>query len=126
MAHFACFDSLLNINPESFPKSKMDTDIVDVALHGACYIFSPLYIKKYDGMCDKTFLYMEEDILRLRSEHNGDKMVYSPNLIIKHKEDVATNMVAIKSIEKKKMIYLNLLKSSKVYIQLKREYKRNS
>lgn len=123
MAHFSCFDSLLSVNPNSFPKNRISEDVVNTALHGACYIFSPLYIKKYDGMYDKTFLYMEEDILRLRSQYNGDKMVYSPKLTIKHKEDIATNMVATKSIEKKKLIYENLLKSSKVYMQLKREYK---
>ncbi len=36
---------------------------VNVKLHGCCWIFSPLYIEKYDGLSEITFLYLEEDLL---------------------------------------------------------------
>lgn len=122
LAHFEFFDCYLTLNEGSFSKEKLGEDKLNVQLHGACLIFSQEYINKFDGLYDKTFLYMEEDILKLRSEYFGYLMVYTPELKIIHKEDIATNMVTIKSIEKKKRVYYNLIKSSKVYMRLMRMY----
>lgn len=124
LAHFAIFDKVLTLNDGSYPKVKIEKEILNTPLHGACYIFSPDYISKFDGMYDKTFLYMEEDILKLRADYFGYLMMYSPELEIIHKEDIATNMVAVKSIEKKKRVYKNLLDSSKIYSDLKRQYEK--
>lgn len=122
LAHFEVFDRFLTLNENSFPKERVDQDRLNVQLHGACLIFSEVYISRFDGLCDKTFLYMEEDILKLRADYYNYLMMYSPELAILHKEDIATNMVAVTSIEKKKRVYYNLLKSSKVYKNLKKQY----
>ena len=125
MAHFNCFNSFLKINNNSFSEEIVKTDVVDVTLHGACLIFSPVFIEKFDGLCDKTFLYMEEDILKLQSNYFGFLMVYSPELRIIHKEDVATNMLCENDLQKKKRVYKNLIDSSKVYYNLMKQYKKN-
>jgi len=125
-AHFSMFDRFLTINKGSFLKQKVLEDMLNVQLHGACFIFSPIYIEKFSGMYDKTFLYMEEDIIKLHSDHNGYLMMYTPDLTITHKEDIATNMIAVKSIEKKKQVYRNLLDSSREYMKLKKQYTSNS
>lgn len=124
MAHFSIFDKILTLNENSYPQKKEEKDMFNVTLHGACLIFSPNYIEKFNGLFDKTFLYMEEDILKLRAVRYGYLMMYSPDLKILHKEDIATNMATDKSIEKKKWIYKNLLDSSKIYLKLKQQYKR--
>ena len=41
-----------------------------IILHGCCLIFSPTYIKKFDGIDDRTFLYHEEELLSLRLKQN--------------------------------------------------------
>lgn len=124
LASFSVFDNFLTVNESAFSREKIAVDVLNTKLHGACLIFSKEYIFKFDGLYDKTFLYMEEDILRLRAEHYGYLMMYTPDIAIQHKEDIATNMMAIKSIDKKKLIYKNLLDSSKVYANLKKQYEK--
>ena len=63
----------------------------DVMLHGCCLIFSPLYIDKFDGLDDRTFLYREEQLLYIRLLKNDLKSCYDPELWIIHLEDAATN-----------------------------------
>ena len=122
LTYIPFMDRFLRVNESAFPKKKTNEMISDVCLHGACYIFSSDYISRFDGMYDKTFLYMEEDILKLRADNLGYKMLYCPDIEIIHKEDIATNMVSVSSIEKKRRIYKNLIKSSGVYMKLKKEY----
>ena len=122
MTFIPFMDKYLHINESSFRKHMVDRIVIDTTLHGACYIFSSDYISKFDGLYDKTFLYMEEDILKLRADYYGYKMIYSPDVRIIHKEDIATNMIVSSSIKKKRWVYKNLINSSKVYMKLKREY----
>lgn len=96
-------------------------DVENTILHGACWIFSPIYIQKFEGINDETFLYMEEDILKLYADFYDFLMMYSSELTIFHKEDVATNMVVVTSEEKKRNKYKRLIKSSYVYSKLKRK-----
>ncbi|WP_133965437.1 glycosyltransferase [Eubacterium limosum] len=94
-------------------------DIKNTTLHGACLIFSPLYIRNFDGLYDKTFLYMEEDILKLFSDYYGFLMMYSSELSIFHKEDIATNMAQGSTNQKKRKKYKQLIESSLIYSKLK-------
>lgn len=103
----------------SYSKETLQGDVKDTILHGACLIFSPIFIKKFDGINEDTFLYMEEDILKLYSWFYGFLMMYSSDLVIFHKEDVSTNMQqgTKKSKIRRKLKFL--LHSSKVYSRLK-------
>ncbi|MCT3233438.1 glycosyltransferase [Lactiplantibacillus plantarum] len=94
----------------------------DVQLYGACLIFSPLFIKKMDGLYPKTFLYMEEDILRLQAKHFHLKMLYSPVISMSHSEDIATNTAHTSEKQKANFFYRNLLNSSREYEKLKFRY----
>jgi GT2 family glycosyltransferase len=102
-------------------KEKIEGDILNTALHGACLIFSPAYIKKFEGLCDRTFLYMEEDVLKLFADYHGFLMMYTGDISICHKEDIATNMVKQTAFKKRKEKYKRLIASSIVYEKLKRE-----
>ena len=84
-------------------------------LHGACLIFSPDYIRKYDGMCDRTFLYWEEDILGLIMKKNNMPMLYSSDLQLFHKEDVSTDSIHRSKREKVIWVEKQLIESSRVY-----------
>ncbi|KAF5082674.1 Glycosyl transferase family 2 [anaerobic digester metagenome] len=95
-------------------------DVENTSLHGACLIFSPQYVERFEGLHDETFLYWEEDILKLYADFYGFMMLYSSDLQIYHKEYAATNMVQISDDEKIRMKYRRSMKSSYVYGKLKK------
>ncbi|WKY46449.1 glycosyltransferase [Eubacteriaceae bacterium ES3] len=95
-------------------------DVLNTILHGACFVFSPLFISQFDGLYEETFLYWEEDILKLQADFYGFVMLYSSELYIYHKEDIATNMVKGSTDIKTRRKYKRLIESAKVYRNLKR------
>ncbi len=97
-------------------------DIIDADLHGACLIFSKNYIDIFEGLCEDTFLYMEEEILKLYVDMYGLHTLYSPKLIIYHKEDASTNAISKSSRKKKIMKYRHWINSSKVLEKLILEF----
>ena len=62
----------------------------NVVLHGSCLILSPLYTANFEGLYDDTFLYCEEEILWTIAQAESMKLVYSPDLKIRHLEDRST------------------------------------
>lgn len=95
--------------------------INDYMLHGSCLVFSKDYIKKYDGLYDKTFLYGEEDILYFISKRDNLKMRYFENAFIYHKEDSATNSIVKEGNQKRRFIYKHSLNSLKELYKLMKE-----
>ena len=62
-----------------------------VVLHGACYVFSPLFLSaRRECFNPSTFLYLEEDILHFECMRDGLKMLYEPSLQVLHLEDVSS------------------------------------
>lgn len=100
-------------------KQTIQGDITNVRLHGACLIFSHKYIKKFDGLDDGTFLYMEEDLLQMQMDFYNLSMWYTSDLRIYHKEDAATNMVGETEKEKNIRFLGNLIDSINVCIEWK-------
>lgn len=107
------------INHDSI--KKISGDVLDVPLHGACLIFSKNYINEFDGLDNRTFLYFEEDILRLYCKNKNLLMMYSGDLVIEHKEDIASQAMHPKKRAKKIFIYTQRLKSAKVYKEIWKE-----
>jgi GT2 family glycosyltransferase len=93
----------------------------DYMLHGSCLVFSKDYIKKYDGLYDRTFLYGEENILYFISKRDNLKMRYSENAFIYHKEDSATNSVLKAGNQKRRFFYKHSLNSLKELYKLMKE-----
>ncbi|MBQ6779621.1 MAG: glycosyltransferase family 2 protein [Treponema sp.] len=88
-------------------------------LQGACYIFSKDFIQARDyAFYPETFLYFEEDILHLQCQQQNLKMLYVPNIQIKHLEDVSTNMILKTNLSKEKMKSENLIHSMTAFINL--------
>lgn len=90
----------------------------EIQLHGSCLIFSPKYINKYNGLFDKTFMYLEECILKYISDRDGLSMVYTNKLMIYHKEDSATDAYMKKKIAKRRFYYKNSIESTKQLVKL--------
>ena len=89
----------------------------DLILHGCCLVFSPNYIQQYeDAFNPNTFLYCEEELLYLRCKQKNLKMIYNPNLLIKHLEDAATDTIVKKSRQKVKFQIRNRIASLQVLL----------
>lgn len=56
-------------------------------LHGCALMFTPDFLRYYDGFYKKTFLYHEEEILYLMCKCKKLTQVYNPEVSIFHKED---------------------------------------
>lgn len=114
----ASLGNALAKNKTVYRKETLQEERENTILHGACMIFSKEYISQFDGLNDETFLYMEEDILKLYADYYGFLMLYTPELTISHKEDAATDMIVKSENKKNRWKYKQLIKSSKVYSKL--------
>ena len=107
---------------DNYPSETLKGDVKNTILHGACWIFSPLFVKRFEGICPDTFLYMEEDILKLWADSYDFLMMYTSELSIYHKEDVSTNMIEGTIDEKIRRKYKRLIDSSIIYSRIKRKF----
>lgn len=85
-------------------------------LHGACFVFTPAFVKRFAQAFDPgTFLYFEEDILLMRCREAGLGMLYDKRLRVDHLEDVSTDRM-LRQDERRKMIFTlrNYVRSLKV------------
>lgn len=97
--------------------------IENIQLHGCCWIFSPTFIKLFNGINDQTFLYREEELLFLQLKRNNLKSLFSPKIKIFHKEDSATQSITLKKHEKRRFLYLQYIRSTWILIkEIKRPF----
>lgn len=99
-------------------------DYSNIRLQGSCLIFSPDYIKQFNGLDDGTFLYMEEDLLQMQMDYLRLPMWYTSELEIFHKEDVATNMDSVNTKERDIRFLKNLIDSIDVCIDRARKMRK--
>jgi GT2 family glycosyltransferase len=86
--------------------------MTECKLHGCFLVFSELYTP--NGICDDTFLYAEEDILRKDCIDLGLTMLYFPAIQIIHKESAAVKRTISNRIKIEIFYLKNLLSSYQV------------
>lgn len=90
----------------------------NVVLHGAFFVLSDLYLKAYpDGLYDKTFLYMEENILAFRCSISNLLMRYDPAIKVIHYDGVSSLKEAGSRGKKSLKEFEETLKSAMIYKQ---------
>lgn len=90
---------------------------LDKTLHGAFQIFSKDYFKLYSTPYDgRTFLYVEEDILRARCDLKDLVMLYLPSYTVYHLQAMSSNQVDTSLYRKKIIRNKNILHSLNVYL----------
>ncbi len=90
-----------------------------VCLMGACLIFSEQYVLgKNKIFSPETYFYYEEYILALQALREKRKIVYSPDIVVDHKEGSSTNSISSKNKAKKKFVMKNMLAAAKIYREL--------
>lgn len=87
-------------------------------LHGCCLVFSKNYFVHFDGFDERTFLYMEEEILYKHLRDKDLEIVYSPDWIVFHKEDASTNSMYRKSKDKLDFVLRNNIISYQKYLEM--------
>lgn len=87
----------------------------DVQLAGCFLIFSKGYIERFDGIDDRTFLFLEEPLLYLRAKKNGLKIMFDPTLEVIHYEDASVGKVCNrKSGKMRRFQYIHQRKSFEI------------
>ena len=89
-----------------------------VRLHGCFLIFSENYIKDYNGLDERTFMYGEEDVLFIHMMGLKRKTVYLPNIIVYHEGSIATENVKSGNRDKDVFILKNHIQSYKVLLDV--------
>lgn len=105
--NFLCYFNLDKLAQKFFSKKhELNNDQnVDYQLHGACLIFANNYIKKFDGLYPKTFMYMEEGILKFIVKQNGMNMKYLDDIEVLHKEGSTTEKIYGSGRNKRRFYY---------------------
>ena len=104
--------------PEETPWQESARDVV---LHGACFVFSPDFIRVREYAFNPgTFLYFEEDILHYECLQQGLHLLYSPQVQVLHLEDVATDKAYRTNARKEKMKLQESVRSMEVLLNLMR------
>ena len=94
-----------------------------VELQGACFIFSPLYIAESKFAFEElTFMYGEEALLALRCAKNQWKILYNPDLKIKHAEKATMSIINKNLLEKEIFWSDNHVKAIKAILRKVRSY----
>lgn len=98
---------MLHYDGSTFKPNDTDT-IYDFhgVIHGSCIIFSPDYVKKFDGLYNDTFLYCEEEILCYILNRLGYKYSYLHKLTVIHRHSASMKR-AVKDEDKRKMIEIS-------------------
>ena len=91
-------------------------DCVDYKLHGSFLVFSKEYFSKFSGLDGRTFLYGEEDILYLHILKNGLHTLYTPEILIYHKEDSSTSEAIPNTEKKMAFVCKNCIDSLNIYL----------
>lgn len=97
-------------------------DKINVKLHGCFWVFSEEYFTKFSGLDEGTFLYMEEDIVFLHLMRNGLKSMYTPDVVVYHKEYSSTSEKFKNTREKQNFIYTHCVNSQNYYLELWNKY----
>ena len=98
------------------------SDQINYKLHGSFWVFSERFFDDFKGLDEDTFLYGEEDILYLHLMKHNHITLYTPSIIIYHKEDAATNEAIPNNSQKMQFVCKNCINSLNIYLKLLEKY----
>lgn len=98
---------LLHYDGSTFKPNDTDTihDFHGV-VHGSCIIFSPDYVKEFDGLYNDTFLYCEEEIMCYILNKLGCTYSYLKSVTVTHRHSASMKR-EVKDEDKRKMIEIS-------------------
>ena len=109
------------IHCDTIGKSNVDNNkslSTELTLHGSFQVFSRNYFQYYtEPYFPDTFLYCEEDFLRLRCDKKGLIMLYNPSYEVNHMQAVSTDYLTHNNYDK-------MIKRTKCILKSRIEYRK--
>lgn len=93
-------------------------DLTDCKTHGSFWILSREYFSSFEKLNPRTFLYGEEDILYLSVVKEGLHTLYTPDILIYHKENSSTDAALPNSADKARFVSKHCIDSLNIYLEL--------
>ena len=104
---------------KKYKDAEYQTMTTKKTLHGSFLIMSKKYLNEFSEPFDSnTYLYMEENLLKLRCDTKSLTMLYSPDYEIIHLQAIATNMVVSDQTQRDYKRIKNIIASLKYYISI--------
>lgn len=98
-------------------------EYTNVGLQGACLIFSKMFLNKETKVFEpEPFLYEEEVFLYYRCIRKNYKMVYSPNIQVRHEEGASFSRTSKSNIDKLKFMLRHHVKAREELLEYLKEY----
>lgn len=88
----------------------------DWMLFGACWVFSPRFLARYDGLDEGTFLYLEEELMKFTARRDGLVMVYDPDVVVRHAEQSSTRASFASEGRRERIRRRHLIHSNRVLL----------
>ena len=99
-------------NKKKRSEKNWKNDDINVPIHGACVIFSPLFLEMHEhAFYPETFLFGEEEFLYFNAIQNNETIIYSTQIEVIHIEDASTDKTYVNLKEKKKFVLSNSIYS---------------
>ena len=90
----------------------------NVPLHGSCLIFSKRFIdSRKEAFFPGTFFYYETEILDYECQINNQTVVYSPDIKVYHHQNVSTNTVYRKELDRVRFMNLQNYRSISSFLE---------
>lgn len=103
---------MMNNNKKKRSEKNWKNDDINVPIHGACVIFSPLFLEMHEhAFYPETFLFGEEEFLYFNAIQNNETIIYSTQIEVIHIEDASTDKTYVNLKEKKKFVLSNSIYS---------------
>jgi len=115
---------LLHYDGSIFQPNEISTiEAFHGVLHGSCLLFSPDFIREFNGLYGGTFLYCEEEILCYILNRMGYKYSYLKSVRVIHKHSVSMKR-EIKDENRRKMLEISRrIVSYKKFLKISKEQK---
>lgn len=105
------------LQKENWKQSDLDFHGV---LHGSCLLFSPDYVRTFDGLYGGTFLYCEEEILCYILNKAGCRYIYCSDVQVLHNHSTSFKRLVQNEVERKKIIVKNRMQSYYKFLKISR------
>ena len=107
---------------ENYYAQQKNDKISDIVPHGAFLIFFPAWIVNEEiAFPSNTFMYLEEDFLKKYCDRLKYKIIYIPELKVKHLEGRSVSAISKKELIKYQFKLKNVTISLKKYIKFLKE-----
>ncbi|PKM50895.1 MAG: hypothetical protein CVV02_09255 [Firmicutes bacterium HGW-Firmicutes-7] len=110
------------VKSEKVSRGKITEQMTNVTLFGACIVYSPLFIEKFNyAFYPEPFMYYDEDLLHYACAKQHLKVIYDPSITIYHKEKQATQTINRTYLKQRKFVNKHITNSIKILYRLMKE-----